>query len=187
MIERYQRVDRALVAAAEMHATGTRKVQRVAEKMGVSRLPKDRWAPSRRAWKPTSRSSVQGRSTAPQCPTSGSTRPTSSAAVVTASAATWAAGGASWASTWWTPSRKTRGSPSCWPSARAGRRACGSPSRKPARDSSARSTRSSRAPRGSAARSTSCATACVRPAPSSSGAAWAGSSHGCSAGATPPP
>ena len=41
MIERYQRVDRALVAAAEMHATGTRKVQRVAEKMGVSRLSKD--------------------------------------------------------------------------------------------------------------------------------------------------
>ena len=75
MIERYQRVDRALVAAAEMHATGTRKVQRVAEKMGVSRLPKDRWAPSRRAWKPTSRSSAQGRSTAPQCPTSGSPVP----------------------------------------------------------------------------------------------------------------
>ena len=44
MIERYQRVDRALVAAvAEMYATGTstRKVQRVAEKMGVSRLSKD--------------------------------------------------------------------------------------------------------------------------------------------------
>ncbi len=43
-IERYQRVDRALVAAvAEMHATGTgtRKVQRMAEKMGVSRLSKD--------------------------------------------------------------------------------------------------------------------------------------------------
>ena len=44
VIERYQRVDRALVAAvAEMYATGTstRKVQRVAEKMGVSRLSKD--------------------------------------------------------------------------------------------------------------------------------------------------
>ena len=42
--QRYQRVDRALVAAvAEMYATGTstRKVQRVAEKMGVSRLSKD--------------------------------------------------------------------------------------------------------------------------------------------------
>ena len=41
VIERYQRVDRALVAAvAEMYATGTstRKVQRIAEKMGVSRL-----------------------------------------------------------------------------------------------------------------------------------------------------
>lgn len=44
VIERYQRADRALVAAvAEMHSTGTstRKVQRVAEKMGVSRLSKD--------------------------------------------------------------------------------------------------------------------------------------------------
>ena len=42
--ERCQRVDRALGAAvAEMYATGTstRKVQRVAEKMGVSRLSKD--------------------------------------------------------------------------------------------------------------------------------------------------
>lgn len=44
VIERYQRVDRALVAAvAEMYATGTstRKVRRVTEKMGVSRLSKD--------------------------------------------------------------------------------------------------------------------------------------------------
>ena len=44
VIERYQRVDRALVAAvAEMYATGTstRKVRRVAERMGVSRLSKD--------------------------------------------------------------------------------------------------------------------------------------------------
>ncbi len=44
VLERHRRVDRALVAAvAEMYATGTstRKVQRVAEKMGVSRLSKD--------------------------------------------------------------------------------------------------------------------------------------------------
>lgn len=44
VIERYQRVDRALASAvAEMYATGTstRKVQRIAEKMGVSRLSKD--------------------------------------------------------------------------------------------------------------------------------------------------
>lgn len=44
VIECYQRADRALVAAvAEMYATGTstRKVRRVAEKMGVSRLSKD--------------------------------------------------------------------------------------------------------------------------------------------------
>lgn len=44
MLERRRRVYRALVAAAaEMHTTGTstRKAQRVAEKMGVSRLSKD--------------------------------------------------------------------------------------------------------------------------------------------------
>ena len=44
VITRYRRVDRALAAAvAEMYATGmsTRKVQRVAERMGVSRLSKD--------------------------------------------------------------------------------------------------------------------------------------------------
>ncbi len=44
VLTRYQRVDRALAAAvAEMYATGTstRKVQRVAEKMGVGRLSKD--------------------------------------------------------------------------------------------------------------------------------------------------
>lgn len=44
VIERYQRVDRAVVAAvAEMYATGTstRKVQRVAERMGIARLSKD--------------------------------------------------------------------------------------------------------------------------------------------------
>ena len=43
-IERYQRVDRALVTAVdEMYATGTStlKVQRIAEKMGVSRPSKD--------------------------------------------------------------------------------------------------------------------------------------------------
>lgn len=44
VVERYQRVDRAVVAAvAEMNATGTstRKVQRVAEKLGISRLSRD--------------------------------------------------------------------------------------------------------------------------------------------------
>ena len=44
VIERHRRVDRALAAAvAEMYAggTSTRKVQRVAERMGVSRLSKD--------------------------------------------------------------------------------------------------------------------------------------------------
>lgn len=44
VVERYQRVDRTVVAAvAEMYATGTstRKVQRIAEKLGISRLSKD--------------------------------------------------------------------------------------------------------------------------------------------------
>ena len=44
VVERYQRVDRAVVSAvAEMYATGTstRKVQRVAEKLGISRLSKE--------------------------------------------------------------------------------------------------------------------------------------------------
>lgn len=44
VIERYQRVDRAVVAAvAEMYRTGTstRKVQRVAEKLGIGKLSKD--------------------------------------------------------------------------------------------------------------------------------------------------
>lgn len=44
VVERYQRVDRAVVAAvAEMYATGTstRKVQRVADKLGISKLSKD--------------------------------------------------------------------------------------------------------------------------------------------------
>ena len=43
VVERYQRVDRAVVSAvAEMYATGTstRKVQRIAEKLGISRLSK---------------------------------------------------------------------------------------------------------------------------------------------------
>ena len=44
VVERYQRVDRAVASAvAEMYATGTstRKVQRIAEKLRVSRLSKD--------------------------------------------------------------------------------------------------------------------------------------------------
>lgn len=44
LLTRYQRADRALIAAvAEMYATGTstRKVQRIAQKMGIDRLSKD--------------------------------------------------------------------------------------------------------------------------------------------------
>ena len=49
VVERHQRVDRAVASAvAEMHATGTstRKVQRIAEKLGISRLSKDPNAPA---------------------------------------------------------------------------------------------------------------------------------------------
>ena len=73
-----------VAAVAEMYATGTstRKVQRVAEKLGVSRLSKDQVsAHSCRTWTPTSPSFVgrdlDGSRGARTC---GSTPPTSSAA-----------------------------------------------------------------------------------------------------------
>ena len=56
VIERHQRVDRAHVAAVvEIYATGTntRKVQRVAEKMGVSRLSKDQVSAIMLLWSPS--------------------------------------------------------------------------------------------------------------------------------------
>ena len=80
VIDRHRRVDRALVAAvAEMYATGTstRKVQRVAEKIGVSRLSKDQVSAIASSLDQASRICTEGRSRARQCPTSGSTRPTS--------------------------------------------------------------------------------------------------------------
>ena len=105
VIERHRRADRALVAAvAEMYDTGTstRKVQRVAEKMGVPRLSKDQVSAI---------ASSLGADIEELC----------------------------------------------------ARSLDGSPSRTPTWASSARSARSSRALRGSAAQSTSCATACARP------------------------
>lgn len=200
VLERYQRVDRALVAAvAEMYATGTstRKVQRVAEKMGVSRLSKDQvsaiassldadiedlcarplggspvpyvwldatYVKCRRGGRVASTAVV----TAIGCDAGGWRRVLGVDVVDTESYDSWLA---------FLRAIRSRGA--------AG--ACGSSSRTPTRGSSGRSARSSRAPRGSAARSTSCATACARPAPGSSGAAWAGSCRRCSAGATPPP
>ena len=84
VIERYQGIDLALVAAVvEMYAIGTstRKVQRVAGKMGRLQAlqgPGERHLlePGR----PTSRSCAEDRPTALRCPTSGSTPSTSSAA-----------------------------------------------------------------------------------------------------------
>lgn len=57
--------------------TSTRKVQRVAEKIGVSRLSKDQVSAIASSLDQASRICTEGRSRARQCPTSGSTRPTS--------------------------------------------------------------------------------------------------------------
>ena len=89
VIERYQRVDRAIVAAvSEMYATGTstRKVQRVAAAMGVERLSKDQVS----AICERLDSEVEELVTRPfgACRT---------------------AGVACWASRWWTQSPTTRG------------------------------------------------------------------------------
>lgn len=51
LLTRYQRADRALIAAvAEMYTTGTstKKVQRIAQKMGIDRLPEDQAGPMAR-------------------------------------------------------------------------------------------------------------------------------------------
>ena len=174
VIDRYQRVDHTLVAAvAEMYATGmsTRKVQRVAEKMGVFRLSKDQVSAI---------ASSLDADIEELCarPLDGSPAPY---VWLDATYVKWRRdGGASWASTWWTPSLTTRGSPFCGLSARTRRRKCGSSSRTPTRDSSGRSASSNRVPHGSVARSTSC----VGPSPGSSGATWAGLCRRFSAGAT---
>lgn len=87
VLERYQRVDRALVAAvAEMYATGTstRKVQRIAEKMGIERLGRDRVSAIAATLDAEIADLAEGpldaRAIPARYPTSGSTRPTSSAA-----------------------------------------------------------------------------------------------------------
>lgn len=126
-IERCQRVDRALVTAvAEMYATGTstRKVQRVAEKMGVSRPSKDQ-ASAIASSLDTDIEELCARhldgSPAPyvwldaayvKCRCGGRV---ASTAVVTAIGCDAGGRGARWALAWWTPSRTTRG----WPSSAA--------------------------------------------------------------------
>lgn len=165
VLERYQRVDRALVAVAEMYVTGTstRKVQRVAEKMGVSRLSKDQV----NAIASSLNANIEdlcGR------PLDGSTVPyvwldatyvkfrrkgrVASTAVVTAIGCD--AGG-------W---RRVLGvgvvDTESYDSWLAFLRAIRSTPRTPTRDSSGRSARSSRASRGSAERSASCARRALR-------------------------
>ena len=174
VIERYQWVDRALVAAvAEMYATGagTRKVQRIAEKMGVSRLSKDQvgviaasldadidelcgrllvGAPVPYVWLGA---------TYVKCRREGRV---ASMAVVTAIGCDAGADAASSAWTRRARSPTTPGWRSCGRSGTEASRASSSSSPTPIPGSSARSARSSRAPRGSAAPCTSCATACAR-------------------------
>lgn len=58
------------------------QVQRVAEKIGVSRLSKDQVSAIASSLDQASRIYTEGRSRARQCPTSGSTRPTSRSPLV---------------------------------------------------------------------------------------------------------
>ena len=199
VLEHHRRVDRALVAAvAEMCATGTstRKVQRVAEKMGVSRLSKDQVSAIASSLD-ADIEDLRGR------PLAGSPVPyvwldatyvkcrreghVASTAVVTAISCD--AGG--WRRVLGVDAVDTESYDS-WPAflRKLRDRGVGGvelvvSDAHPV--SSARSARSSRAPHGSAAPSTSCAAACARRAPGGRGAAWAGSSRRCSAGAAPPP
>jgi transposase-like protein len=79
VLTRYQRADRALVAAvAEMYATGTstRKVQRVARKMGVDRLSKDQVSAIARDLDADVEELLSRDLSVTASPTSGSTRPT---------------------------------------------------------------------------------------------------------------
>ena len=83
VIERCQRVDRAIVAAAGetcATSTSTRKVRRVAQAIGIEQLPKDQVsAICEHLRSEVEELSSQGRSTSSARPTSESTPPTSSA------------------------------------------------------------------------------------------------------------
>lgn len=83
VLERHRRVDRALVApVAEMYATGTgtRKVQRIAEKMGIERLGRDRVGAIAATLDAEIADLAGCRPMRARYPASGSTRPASSAA-----------------------------------------------------------------------------------------------------------
>ena len=83
LIERYCRIDRALVAAvAEMYVSGvsTRKVESVARRSASGRCRSPRSPGCARASTPRSPRSAAGASTGSGSRTCGSTRPTSSAA-----------------------------------------------------------------------------------------------------------
>lgn len=190
--ERHRRVDRAPVTTVdEMYATdtGTRKLQRVAEKMGVSRLLKSQVNAITSSLDADSEelfARLLDGSSAPcvKCRCGGRVASTAVVTAIDCDADGWRRVlGVDTV----TPSPTARGWPFTGRSATAALTAWSSSSRTPTRSSSARSTRSSGAPHGSAAPSASCSTACAGRAPSSSGAAWTGSSRRCSAGATPPP
>lgn len=164
VVERYQRVDRAVVAAvAETYATGTstRKVQRVAEKLGISRLSKDRVSAIAQNLDADANELLGrdlGESRTPylwldatyvKCRRGG--RVASTAFVIAIGSVTKAAGTACWACPSWTPSRATRGPDSCAPSGTEASMGSSSSPRTPTRAWSGPSMRCSRARRGSAA------------------------------------
>ena len=198
VIERYQRVDRALVAAvAEMYATGTstRKVQRVAEKMGVSRLSKDQVSAiassldadiEELCGRPLDGSPVPYvwlDATYVKCRRGGRV---ASTAVVTAIGCD--AGG--WRRVLGVDVVDTESYDSWLAFLRTVRGRGVSGVELVVSDAHPGLVRALgevfQGAAWHAAPSTSCATACARPAPGSSGAAWAGSSRRCSAPATPP-
>lgn len=175
VLTRYQRVDRALVAAvAETCAaeTSTRKVQRVARKMGIDRLSKDQVSAIARdldadVEELLSRGLSVTRvpylwldATYVKCRREGRV---ASTAVVTAIGGDEHGGGTSWASPPLTRSPTTPGGGSSRPSGAAASPAWRSSPPTPTRGSDGPSGRSSRARPGSAASSTSCATAHGRP------------------------
>ena len=172
VLERHQRVDRAVVAAvAEMHATGTstRKVQRVVSAMGIERISREQVG----AICASPDSEAEELSTRPldDLPTPylwldatharrrRSGRVTSTAAVTAIGCDSGGDGGTCWAWASSTPRATTRSRRS---SAGSGSGACGalgSSPPTPTRASGTRSRRPSKVPPGRGAPSTSCETA----------------------------
>ena len=125
VVERYQCVDRAVVSAvAEMYATGTsaRKVQRIAEKLGIARLSKDQVSAIAKDLD-ADIAELKGRDLADaRTPClrldatyvkRGRDGRVASTAVVTVIGCDDGGGAACWDCRWWTPSRTTHDSSFC--------------------------------------------------------------------------